>query len=110
MLALIGLRLRPDTIALMGWFGPRGLASVVFTLLAFDELTTAGKPIYTFVAVATWTILLSVLAHGLSAQPLSTWYARRLNAATEQNVELAELPELCPLHSLLHTTSGGASS
>jgi NhaP-type Na+/H+ or K+/H+ antiporter len=101
-IALIGLRLRADTIALMGWFGPRGLASVVFTLLAFDELTTAGKPIDTLVAVATWTILLSVFAHGLSAQPLSAWYARRLNAATEAHVELAELPELRPRRALLH--------
>jgi NhaP-type Na+/H+ or K+/H+ antiporter len=101
-IALIGMRLRADTIALMGWFGPRGLASVVFTLLAVDELTTAGKPIDTLVAVATWTILLSVLAHGVSAQPLSAWYARRLNAATEEHVELAELPELRPRHRALH--------
>jgi len=108
--ALIGPRLRLDTIALMGWFGPHRLASVVFTLLAFDDLTTAGKPIDTLVAVATWTILVSVFAHGLSAQPLSAWYARRLKAATEAHVELAELPEPRPRHTLLHGTSGGASS
>ena len=108
--ALIGPRLRLDTIALMGWFGPHRLASVVFTLLAFDDLTTAGKPIDIIVAVATWTILVSVFAHGLSAQPLSAWYARRLKAATEAHVELAELPEPRPRHTLLHGTSGGASS
>jgi hypothetical protein len=46
--------------------------------------------------VATWTILLSVLAHGLSAQPLSAWYARRLKAAGGQPVELVEPPERRP--------------
>jgi NhaP-type Na+/H+ or K+/H+ antiporter len=51
-LALIGIGLRPDTIALMGWFGPRGLVSVVFTLVAFVRLEQAGQPIATLAAVA----------------------------------------------------------
>jgi NhaP-type Na+/H+ or K+/H+ antiporter len=101
-LALLGLGLRADTIALVGWFGPRGLASVVFTLLAFNELTAAGKPIDTLVAVATWTILLSVFAHGLSARPLSAWYARRLKAADARHVELVEFSELRPRHRVFH--------
>jgi hypothetical protein len=41
-----------------------------------------------------WTILLSVVAHGLSAKPLAAWYARRLAAASGPIPELAELPEL----------------
>jgi len=93
-LSMIGTRLRPDTIALMGWFGPRGLASVVFTLLAFLRFEEAGHPIDTLVTVSVWTILLSVLAHGVSAKPLAAWYARRLEAASGSPVELAELPEL----------------
>ena len=93
-LSLLGMGFRADTVAIIGWFGPRGLASVVFTLLAFEELTSAGKPIGTLVAVATWTILLSVFAHGLSARPLASWYARRLKAADTPQVELTELSEL----------------
>jgi NhaP-type Na+/H+ or K+/H+ antiporter len=38
-IALIGTHLRPTTLAFMGWFGPRGLASVVFTLLALRRST-----------------------------------------------------------------------
>jgi sodium/hydrogen antiporter len=57
------------------------------------RLEQAGQPIDTLEAVATWTILLSVLAHGLSAQPLAAWYARRLNAAGGTPVELVEPPE-----------------
>jgi NhaP-type Na+/H+ or K+/H+ antiporter len=93
-LAMKGTGLRADTIALMGWFGPRGLASVVFTLLAFMTFRETGRPIDLLVSVATWTILLSVMTHGLSAKPLSAWYARRLAKAVGPQSELLELPEL----------------
>lgn len=93
-LSLRSTGLRSDTIALMGWFGPRGLASVVFTLLAFMSLREAGRPIDLLVSVATWTIILSVLAHGLSAKPLSAWYAGRLANAEGPLPELREMPEL----------------
>lgn len=93
-LAMSRTGLRTDTIALMGWFGPRGLASVVFTLLAFMTLREAGRPIELLVSTATWTIMLSVLTHGLSAKPLSAWYARRLAKAGAPLPELQELPEL----------------
>jgi sodium/hydrogen antiporter len=93
-LALRGTGLRRDTVGLMGWFGPRGLASVVFTLMALEKFTEASRPADTLVAAATWTILLSVLAHGFSATPLSGWYARRLAAAKEPPVELAGMSEL----------------
>jgi len=105
-LALLGMGFRSDTVAIIGWFGPRGLASVVFTLLAYNELHAAGEPIDTLVAVATWTILLSVFAHGLSARPLSTWYAQRLKAAHAQQAELVELSELRPRHRAFHPESG----
>jgi NhaP-type Na+/H+ or K+/H+ antiporter len=93
-LALRGVGLRRDTVTLMGWFGPRGLASVVFTLLALERFREASRPADTLIAAATWTILLSVLAHGFSATPLSGWYARRLAAAKEPLVEMAGLSEL----------------
>ncbi len=93
-LALRGVGFRRDTVALMGWFGPRGLASVVFTLMAFLEFERAGRPIDTLAAVATWTILLSVFAHGLSAGPLSAWYARRLASAGQPLAETAAVSEL----------------
>jgi len=93
-LSLVGLHFRRDTVGLMGWFGPRGLASVIFGLLAFDSLTGAGKEAGLLAAVVTWTILLSVLAHGLSAQPLAAWYARRLKGAPADAPELIDVPEI----------------
>jgi sodium/hydrogen antiporter len=100
-LALRGTGLRRDTVSLMGWFGPRGLASVVFTLIALESFQEASRPVDTLIAAATWTILLSVLAHGFSAMPLSSWYARRLAAAKEPPVELAGMVELRQRRSVL---------
>jgi sodium/hydrogen antiporter len=86
-LALIGDRFRPETVAFVGWFGPRGLASVVFTLLAFDALG-GGDLARGLVEITTWTIALSVLAHGLSSGPLAAAYGRRVASGP------ADAPEL----------------
>ena len=91
-LALVGARLRRDTIAFMGWFGPRGLASVVFTLLAFEDLH-GGSQAQGIAEVATWTILFSVFAHGLSARPLAARYAARLGRAPQGLAEMATTSE-----------------
>ncbi len=93
-LSLLGLRFRRDTVGVMGWFGPRGLASVIFGLLAVDELTAASKEAGLLASVVTWTILLSVLAHGLSAQPLARWYARRLKSAPATAPEFVDVPDV----------------
>ena len=91
---MIGMHLRPDTRLLMGWFGPRGLASVVFVLMAVDTLAEGNTDSSLLAAVVTWTILLSVLAHGLSAHPLVNWYARRLQSAPRDAAEFEIVPEL----------------
>jgi NhaP-type Na+/H+ or K+/H+ antiporter len=79
-IALWGKHLRPATVAFMGWFGPRGLASVVFTLIALQELEHSGGGTL-LVQTATWTILLSVLLHGVSASPLAARYGRSISKA-----------------------------
>ncbi len=58
----------------IGWFGPRGLASLVFALLALEELGPVAKEAVSVVAV---TVLLSVLAHGVTAGPLAARFGRR---------------------------------
>jgi len=80
-ISLVGTGLRPVSLAFMGWFGPRGLASVVFTLLAFESLEDGGLASERLVEVATWTILLSIIAHGLTARPLAAAYGRAVAAA-----------------------------
>jgi NhaP-type Na+/H+ or K+/H+ antiporter len=71
--ALTGSGLHRATVSFIGWFGPRGLASLVFALLALEEL---GPVADEAVAVIAGTVLLSVLAHGMSAAPLAARYGR----------------------------------
>lgn len=75
-LALAGGRLGRTAVLFIGWFGPRGLASVVFALLALEDLgaAAASRP----VAVIAFTVLLSVVLHGVSAEPLAGRYGPRL--------------------------------
>jgi sodium/hydrogen antiporter len=80
VIALIGTSLRPSTVAFMGWFGPRGLASVVFTLIALEEFEHADGGSL-LVQTATWTILLSVVLHGLSAAPLANSYGTSIGTS-----------------------------
>ena len=69
-LSLIGSRLGRPTFLFVGWFGPRGLASIVFTVLIVDE-ALPGVPLITTIVTA--TVALSVLAHGVTA----AWATRR---------------------------------
>jgi len=91
-ISLLGAGLRSDTVAFMGWFGPRGLASVVFTLVTVENLHASGAAYDAIVELATWTILLSVMVHGLSAGPLAHVYGRRMQGAGDVP-ELSDAPE-----------------
>ena len=73
-IALTGAELDRATIAFVGWFGPRGLASVVFALIAFDSLDAADAD--RVLAAVTFTVVLSVVAHGITAAPLAATYGR----------------------------------
>jgi NhaP-type Na+/H+ or K+/H+ antiporter len=90
--ALAGARLGGAATAFIGWFGPRGLASVVFALLALEDLgqRLAGPA----VSVIAFTVLLSVIVHGVTAGPLARRYGPRLApAAGGADGGIAPLPE-----------------
>ena len=72
-LALLGTGARLPTIAFLGWFGPRGLASIVFALIVVQE---ADLPHTSTILLTTYaTVGLSVLLHGVTAAPLARRYA-----------------------------------
>jgi sodium/hydrogen antiporter len=72
-IAMIGTGARRPTLAFLGWFGPRGLASIVFAVLVLEE---GGLPHDDLILVTTYVAIgLSVLAHGLTAAPLADRYA-----------------------------------
>jgi NhaP-type Na+/H+ or K+/H+ antiporter len=79
-ISLWGTGARAPTVAFMGWFGPRGLASIVFAVIVEDTHQAHSPTILT----ATYlTVGLSVLLHGVSAAPLVTRYARWYAATGE---------------------------
>jgi sodium/hydrogen antiporter len=72
--ALLRTGARPPTVAFLGWFGPRGLASIVFAVIVVEEAHLPGAD--TILATTYLTIGLSVIAHGITAAPLARRYAR----------------------------------
>ncbi len=77
-ISLLGSGARLPTVAVAGWFGPRGLATIVFVLTVVEDSGLAGTP--RIVDVAVVTVLLSVVAHGVTAPWLVGRYARWFDA------------------------------
>jgi NhaP-type Na+/H+ or K+/H+ antiporter len=102
--SLLGLRLRPATIGMLGWFGPRGLATIVFGLevleLAEEGSYALGEELFGIAAVA---VVASVVLHGLSARPLTAAYARRIAAMADE----PDMPEMAEVEPLPVRRSGG---
>jgi NhaP-type Na+/H+ or K+/H+ antiporter len=103
--ALAGARLGRTAVVLVGWFGPRGLASVVFALLALEDI---GQPAASqAVAVITVTVLLSVIAHGVTADPLARRFGPRI-APAAAGPDQPVLPDV-PERRLIRRTPAAAS-
>ena len=78
-IALIGTRLQRASVLFLGWFGPRGLASIVLGLIFLEEKTNlAGEAIIQMALIA--TVLLSIFAHGISAYPAINKYAQQVQS------------------------------
>ncbi len=88
-LALLGTGLDRTTVAFVGWFGPRGLASVVFAILAADGLH--GPMAATVVATIALTVVASVVAHGVTAGPLARRYGTRVGPLAAERQAVPDL-------------------
>ncbi len=91
-ISLVGSGIKPVTFLFLGWFGPRGLASVLFALLILRQSDIANKEeilIVTFLTVA-----LSVLLHGITAAPFAIRYAEKISVHTqcEEASEVEHMP------------------
>ena len=73
-IGMLGSRARLPTVGFLGWFGPRGLASIVFAVIVIEE---SALPHEHLIVLAIYlTVGLSVFAHGLTAAPLANRYAQ----------------------------------
>jgi NhaP-type Na+/H+ or K+/H+ antiporter len=91
-LALWGSGLRPATVGFVGWFGPRGLASILFVLIVVEEGRLESGPL--LMSVVVLTVLLSAVLHGAIAYPAARRYGAYVSkqAPSEEMGEAADLP------------------
>jgi NhaP-type Na+/H+ or K+/H+ antiporter len=82
-LCLIGTRTSIAAKLFIGWFGPRGLATIVFAVLVLDEKLPGND---TIMLAAGWTVLLSIIAHGVTANPLVRRMAARPATEAEESI------------------------
>ncbi|MBT8197166.1 MAG: hypothetical protein KJO84_01565, partial [Acidimicrobiia bacterium] len=92
--SLVGSHLSVPTVAYMAWFGPRGLASILFGLFILEEAALpAGDEIF---LVVSWTVILSVLLHGLTSVWLSErygqWYVIHRRSHMPEATAVEEMP------------------
>ena len=93
-LGMIASGLRYRTVAFMAWFGPRGLASILFGLFILEEADLPASDDILLVVI--WTVLASVFLHGLTAVPLSEryadWFEGRHGESIPEATEVEEMP------------------
>jgi sodium/hydrogen antiporter len=79
--ALLGTRTDRATRLFMGWFGPKGVATMTFALLVLDENISNGTRIFDLTALV---VFCSIIAHGLSDTPGANWIAAHAEHAAER--------------------------
>jgi NhaP-type Na+/H+ or K+/H+ antiporter len=106
-LAMVGAGMRRITVGFLGWFGPRGLASIVFVLVLLEETDLPERSL--MLTVVTWTVALSVYAHGLTAGPGATRYANWYHANHEHHRVMPESASVAEQRTRGLTFSGRAA-
>ncbi len=91
-LGLIRTKVKPITTGFIGWFGPRGIASILYVFTVMEEDLPGESLIY---GVVMLTVLISIFAHGVTAAPGAKWYAQQVEGVAEsEGTEMQEVPEM----------------
>jgi NhaP-type Na+/H+ or K+/H+ antiporter len=80
-IALVGEKVDTATKGFMAWFGPKGVATMTFSILVLGKELAEGERIFDLAALA---VFCSIIVHGLTDTPGSEWLARREEAATRR--------------------------
>jgi NhaP-type Na+/H+ or K+/H+ antiporter len=83
-IALLGTRTDTATRLFMGWFGPKGVASMTFALIVLDRQIASGARIFDLTALV---VFCSIILHGISDTPGANWIARRAERAARTTGE-----------------------
>ncbi len=105
MLSLIGAKLELSTQLFLGWFGPRGLASILFVLLILEDTEIAHR--HELLTITVITVALSILLHGITAAPFAKRYGRYTEdmGVCAENQEVTEIPLRDGVMSMEESTS-----
>lgn len=94
-IATIGSGLQPISVLFIGWFGPRGIASIIYGLVIVEEDNLSSSDlIFTTMVI---TVLISIFAHGLTAVPGANWYGKRMDDKQDTQEQMPEnkpVPEM----------------
>lgn len=96
-LSLVGKGLGDRTVLFVGWFGPRGLATILFALLVVEEAALPHAELV--VATAVCAVVASTILHGITAYPLASLYGAWAKARTQEHRPLTEMPLRVTHHS-----------
>lgn len=94
-ISMVGEKVRLLTTLFLGWFGPRGIASILYIFIVLESESLPGlQLIYSVVMI---TVLFSIYAHGITASPLSNRYGSGIEAVDEKQIvtpETEQVPEM----------------
>ncbi|NQX89927.1 MAG: cation:proton antiporter, partial [Halioglobus sp.] len=92
VLSLTGSGVKLPTQLFLAWFGPRGLASILFVLLILEETDIEHR--HEILTITVLTVALSILLHGVTAAPLANWFGRHARDMGEsaENEDVTEIP------------------
>ena len=94
-IALLGSDFQLDSNLFLGWFGPRGIASIIYGLLITEKAGVQGSElIFTTMVI---TVLVSIFAHGMTAYPGSVWYANRIDDKKDVHHLMPEMKAVAEL-------------
>ncbi len=90
--SLLGSGVRSVTVLFLGWFGPRGLASILFVLLILENTEIPHRQ--DLLTITVLTVMLSIVLHGLTAGPFSKWYGKHADTMgdCEETLEVMDMP------------------
>jgi NhaP-type Na+/H+ or K+/H+ antiporter len=94
-ISMLGEKVRPVTTLFMGWFGPRGIASILYIFIVLESESLPGLQL--IYSVAMITVLFSIYAHGITASPLSNRYGSGIEAFDKKQIvtpETEQVPEM----------------
>jgi NhaP-type Na+/H+ or K+/H+ antiporter len=92
LVSMIGIRVRLITTAFLGWFGPRGVASILYIFTILEEDLADEALLFNVVML---TVLISIFAHGITSAPGANWYTKIVEAVvTSDGTEMKEVLEM----------------